>query len=254
MPYNWVSTTDRALEGRPIMSIRLIPLLIAIIASATAIHGSVPIIVETGAGRRTSMNRVHDAGEALKKGDVAAAKRNVDAALQGDPKSWPALYMRAQIFATQGKYELAIQDCNQALRLYPGFVEVALLRAKINVRLGKYAEAFKEYNYLISLHPRSVTLARALSDRAWFQATCLDPSFRNGQQAVKDAKAACSIMVWKDEDMIDTLAAAYAETGDFDSAARYAAQALAIKEIAPVDSKRIHQHLTLFQQHKPIRS
>jgi hypothetical protein len=29
--------------------------------------------------------------------------------------------------------------------------------------------------------------------------------------------------------MIDTLAAAYAETGDFDSAARYATQALAIK-------------------------
>lgn len=103
------------------------------------------------------------------------------------------------------------------------------------------------------MHPRRVTLARALGDRAWFQATCQNPSFRNGQQAVKDAKAACSIMVWKDEDMIDTLAAAYAETGDFDSAVRYAAQALAIKEITPFDSKRIQQHLTLFQQHKPIR-
>jgi len=32
-------------------------------------------------------------------------------------------------------------------------------------------------------------------------------------------------MAWKDENMIDTLAAAYAETGDFNSAARYAAQA-----------------------------
>lgn len=53
--------------------------------------------------------------------------------------------------------------------------------------------------------------------------------------------------------MIDTQAAAYAETGDFDSAVRYAAQALAIKEITPVDSKRIQRHLTLFQQHKPIR-
>jgi len=31
----------------------------------------------------------------------------------------------------------------------------------------------------------------------------------------KDAKAACSLMAWKDRDMIDTLAAAYAETGDF---------------------------------------
>jgi hypothetical protein len=60
-------------------------------------------------------------------------------------------------------------------------------------------------------------------------------------------------MQWKDEDMIDTLAAAYAETGDFDSARRYAAQALTIKGITSVDSKRIQQHLTLFQQNRPIR-
>jgi Flp pilus assembly protein TadD len=77
--------------------------------------------------------------------------------------------------------------------------------------------------------------------------------YGKGRQAVKDAKAACSIMAWKDENMIDTLAAAYAETGDFDSAARYAAQALAIKGIEPADSKRIQRHLALFQQHQPIR-
>ena len=79
-------------------------------------------------------------------------------------------------------------------------------------------EALKEFDYLVSLHPRNVTLARVLSDRVWFRATCPNASFRNGQQAVKDAKAACSIMIWKDEEMIDTLAVAYAETGDFNSA------------------------------------
>ena len=35
--------------------------------------------------------------------------------------------------------------------------------------LASYAEALKEFDYLISLHPRNVTLARALSDRAWFR-------------------------------------------------------------------------------------
>jgi hypothetical protein len=92
-----------------------------------------------------------------------------------------------------------------------------------------------------------------LKQRAWLQATCPDASFRNGQQAVKDAKAACSIMVWKDENTIDTLTEAYAEIGDFDSAVRYAEQALAIKDVSPRDSRRIQRHLELFQQHKPIR-
>jgi hypothetical protein len=77
--------------------------------------------------------------------------------------------------------------------------------------------------------------------------------YGKGRLAVKDAKAACSIMAWTDKSMIDTLAAAYADTGDFDSAARYATQALAIKGIEPVDSKRIQRHLALFQQHQPIR-
>jgi tetratricopeptide (TPR) repeat protein len=143
---------------------------------------------------------------------VAGAKRNVDAALHADAKFWRALYQRAEIFAWQGQYQLAIAHCNEALRQYPGFVEASLLRATINAHLGKYAEALKEFNYLISIYPRRVTLGRALKPRAWFQATCPDPAFRNGQQAVKDAKAACSITEWRDEDTLDTLAAAYAET------------------------------------------
>jgi tetratricopeptide (TPR) repeat protein len=235
------------------MSIRVTSLLIAIIASVMVTNASVPIIVGYGKGRRAVMNLCTNAEDRLKQGDIAGAKRDLDAALHADPTFWPALFVRAQIFARQGKYDLAIQDCNDALRQYPGFVEAALLRARINSSIGKYAEAFKEFNYLVSIHPRSVTLARVLSDRAWFQATCPNASFRIGRQAVKDAKAACSMMAWKDENMIDTLAAAYAETGDFDSAARCAAQALAIKGIEPVDSKRIQQHLTLFQRHQPIR-
>jgi hypothetical protein len=50
--------------------------------------------------------------------------------------------------------------------------------------------------------------------------------------------------------MIDTLAAACAETGDFDSAVRYAAQALAVKGISTQDAKVFNQHLALFQQRK----
>jgi Tfp pilus assembly protein PilF len=249
LPYPGFSNTDRVFN-RQMIHTRRISLFIAIIIWLTAVYGSVPIIVNTPPHQRAVMNLCSDASKQLRNGDVAGAKRNVDAALRIDPKLWPALYIRAQILRKEGKYELAIQDCNEALRQYPGCVEASLLRASINTRLGKYTEALKEYNYLISLHPRPVTLARALSDRAWFQATCPNASFRNGQQAVKDAKAACSIMAWKDEGMIDTLAAAYAETGDFDSAVRYAAQALAVKGISAQDAKVFDQHLALFQQRK----
>jgi Tfp pilus assembly protein PilF len=227
-------------------------LFVAILTAATALRASVPIIVATPVRMRAAMKLVTDAQHQFEKGDVVGAKRNVNAVLQRDPTFWPAPYVRAQIYSHEGKYELALKDCNEALRQDRTVVEAALLRADINARLGKYSEAVKEYNYLVSLHPRNVTLARVLSDRAWFYATCPNGSFRNGQQAVKDAKMACSIMVWKDENMIDTLAAAYAEIGDYNSAVQYAAQALAVKNISQADSKRIQRHLKSYQQRKPI--
>jgi len=227
---------------------------LAISTSTLLVRASVPIIVATPQRMQAAMKMVTDAQDLLEKGDVAGAKRNVDTVIQRDPTVWPALYVRAQIYSHEGKYDLAQKDCNEALRQDRSVVEAALLRANINARLGKYPEALREFDYLISLHPRNVTLARALSDRAWFRATCPNASFRNGQQAVKDAKAACSIMIWKDEHMIDTLAAAYAETGDFNSAVQYASQALAVKGISTHSTRLFQQHLALFQQHKPIRS
>src|SRR6476660_9182995 len=234
-------------------AIKIFAISLAILTAATVMRGSVPIIVATPQRMQAAMKLVTDAQDLLEKGDVAAARRNVDAVLQRDPTFWPALYVRAQIYSHEGKYDLALKDCNEALRQDRSVVEAALLRANINARLGKYAEALKEYDYLVSLHPRNVTLARVLSDRAWFRATCPNASFRNGQQAVKDAKAACSIMVWKDEHMIDILATAYGEIGDFNSAVQYAAQALAVKGISPDSTKLFQQHLALFQQHTPIR-
>ena len=229
---------------------RILVITVAILIWAAIACGRVPIIVNAPRHQLALGKMVNNGEEQLNKGDIAGANRTLDAVLKADPAFWPALYVRAQVFMAQGKYELAVQDCNEALRKYRGFVEAAMLRAQINEHLGKYAEASKEFDYLISIHPRRVTLARVLKQRAWFQATCRDSSFRNGQQAVKDAKAACSIQEWKDETTIDTLAAAYA---DFDSAVRYAQQALAVKDISPTDYKKIQRHLELFQQRKPIR-
>src|SRR5438034_6679022 len=149
---------------------------IAILTAATMTQASVPIIIATPQRMLAAMKLVTDAQDQLKKGDVVGAKRNVDAVLQRDPTFWPALFVRAQIYSHEGKYDLALKDCNEALRQDRSVVEAALLRASINARLSKYAEALKEYDYLISLHPRNVTLARALSDRAWFRATCPNAS------------------------------------------------------------------------------
>jgi len=59
-------------------------------------------------------------------------------------------------------------------------------------------------------------------------------------------------MDWKDENMIDALAMAYAEVGDFDSAVRYEEKALALRGVKANDSKRMQEHLDSFKQHRPL--
>jgi len=225
--------------------------LVLLMAGAIDAPGSVPIDIRYGVGRnRVAMKLWKDAEDQLKKGDVQGAQRNVDAALRSDPALWPALYTRAKVFIRQHKYELAVQDCSEALRQNPAFIEAALLRASANAHLGRYADAMKEIDHVISIHPRSDAYARALSDRALLRAICPDPTFRNAQQAIKDATNACKLVSWQDEDMIDTLAVAYAAVGDFDSAVSYEEQALAIKGISPEALKALQWHLALFKQHR----
>jgi hypothetical protein len=84
---------------------RAIALFTAVITWVTAVHGSVPIIVNTPAHQRAVMKLCSDASDQLRKGDIAGVKRNVDAALRIDARLWPALYDRAQIFRRQCKYE-----------------------------------------------------------------------------------------------------------------------------------------------------
>ena len=236
------------------MRTKALALLTAVLIGAGNAQGTLPIEVRYGAGRnRTATKLWKDAEEQLRNGDLETAKRSVDSALRSDPTLWPALYTRAKIFIGQHQYEPAVRDCSEALRQYPPFIEAALLRASANAYLGRYAEALKEINHCIAIHPRSDALGRALADRAWFEASCPDPAFRNGQAAVKDATKACKLLQWRDEFSIKDLAMAYASLGDFDSAARYAEQALAIKGISPATAKELQRELVLYKQHQPVR-
>jgi tetratricopeptide (TPR) repeat protein len=232
--------------------VQLFIVLLLIISLQMPSRASEPITVVYGRGRAWLMDLTITGQNQLEKGDLEAAQRSLDTVIKTDPTFYPAYYVRARVFLNRRKFQEAVQDCNEALRKDSTFAEAALLRAQANYRLGRYSESLKEIDHVISIRPRRDALARAYSDRAWLRLTCRDQSYRNGKQALKDATAACKLIDWKDEDMIDTLATAYAEVGDFDSAVRYEEKALAIRGVKASDSKRLQAHLDSFQQHRPL--
>ena len=68
---------------------------------------------------------------------------------------------------------------------------------------------------------------------------------------MEDAKLACRIDSWDNWDYIDTLAAAYAEAGDYENAIKF--EEKAIKKARNADGvKDAQQRLALYQRHQPF--
>lgn len=229
-------------------------IIASLIGSGVRVHAS-EILPE-----RTWWLQMYDssAGKTLEKGsdlakdkDFGKAQQYYDAAISRAPKEWPPYLWRAFVFQSQGKWALAAQDLNTVLRLKRTLYLAAILRGWMNERLGNYKSSLADYDKVLTLQPLPYTRALTLNSRAWLRATCSDTGLRNAQQAIKDAKAACNLTSWDKPDHIDTLAAAYAEAGDFDSAVRFEQRALA-HERDEENRKGYEYRLAMYQAHHPF--
>jgi tetratricopeptide (TPR) repeat protein len=235
---------------------RVLLIITAFFLSSTVVCLHALELNDFSAGR----GRNWDAIKLLEKGDrewsagnLQAARSDIDAAIRTDPTLWVAIFWRARLSADERKWDLVVRDCNAVLRQDSTFVEAAVLRAKADIQLGRYAASLRDLNDSIRLQPsRLETYSLALNRRAWLRATCPDASIRNGRAAVDDAKKACNIRKWKEANFIDTLAAASAEAGDFDSAVRYEEQAMKAPDANEM-SRSLEEHMAMFKQHRPIR-
>ena len=201
----------------------------------------------------TAIKMANDANALLEKGDLAGAKRNLDTALKLDPTFWPAHFTRAKLEMHEHKYEAAIRDATTVLQWRSWFPAAAVLRADANRKLGRYAASLADLDQVIAIRAEGIVLPTALNSRAWLRSTCPDAKFRNAQQAIEDAKRACNLTVWKNAGLIDTLAVAYAATGDFDSSLRYEEQAIRVAGPSYQTLNELQQHGDLFKQHRPLR-
>ncbi len=170
------------------------------------------------------------------------------AQIRRNPRDDGAYYARAIVWKEKGEYDIAIADYNETIRLDPedhaGYNGRGMAwRAK-----GEYDKAIADHGQAIRLDPKD---SAAYNGRAWLRATCPDARFRDGRHAVEDATRACELTGWKDSNDLDTLAACYAESGDFDAAVRWQTKAI---EQAPQSQKAdFRSRLELYRAGKPYR-
>jgi len=169
-------------------------------------------------------------------------------AIKLEPDHVSAYYNRGRAFAQAGTFDRAVSDFTEAIALQPDFTNAYLHRGNAFEVLKKYNLASADYTRSIQVQPRN---AQAQSNLARLLATCPDAKYRNGPKAVSYATRACELLQWKDSRALWTLAAAYAESGQFGEAAKF--QTVAI-EHAPAEMKaELLQQLELYQRGQPPR-
>lgn len=100
----------------------------------------------------------------------------------------------------------------------------------------------------------SESYAAALNHRAWHLATFPVAAARNGTQAVNDARESCRHSGWKVHSYVDTLAAAFAEVGDFAQAVQIQQKAIALVPATEPESARSYRkRLSDYERRTPFR-
>jgi len=138
-----------------------------------------------------------------------------------------------------------------AVRLTPDRAEPYVVRGQLRSARREFSLARADFERALerSREPRW----SVLNTIAWFFATCPNHSGRDGKKSIQLATKGCELTNWKDGRLLDTLAAAFAETGDYDQAIKRQSEAIKLYE-GPADVRsRMEKRLALFRQHHPYR-
>ena len=115
----------------------------------------------------------------------------------------------------------AIESLSKAIDQDPDDADAFRLRADAYLSTGKHAEAINDFEHVL---PQAEKDSNLLNNFAWVLATSPDDKLRDGERAVKLATEACELTGYETPHILSTLAAAYAESGDFENAKKWSAK------------------------------
>jgi Flp pilus assembly protein TadD len=189
----------------------------------------------------------------LQKGRTDEAIAHYQKAMMLHPDHFLARYWLCHAFLEKGELDSAIQACRGALLLRPSDADCHTTLAIALEEKGNPAEAIQHYGKALELAPESIS---TLTNLAWLLATSQDAALRNGRKAVELAAQANQLVGGTNPLVLRTLAAAYAENGEFAKAIRTARSAMQLARMHGEDSLTtdLAQLIALYQLGMPYRA
>jgi len=165
----------------------------------------------------------------LQEGRVDEAIPHFQTALQIAPNSAEVYNSLGTALLQKGAVDEAIVQFQKALQIKPAYATAHYNLGNAFFQKGGTAEAIRQYQQALQISPAD---ADAQNNLAWILATCAEPSLRNGRQAVDLAQKANEIYGGTNPFILHTLAAAFAEAGQFADAKRAVQKAVELAQTA----------------------
>ena len=184
------------------------------------------------------------------KNDYGNAIKDFTEAIRLAPRDSKTYILRAAAHAKLRQNDKAVQDCDEAIHLEPKNPSSYVMRGVANADEREYEKAVENYTEALQLN---ANFFLAYQKRAWVLATCPREKLRDGEKALNDAKKACELSDWTSAHNLETLAAAYAEFGDFAEAVEWQKKALENQQYGKEEADEAQMRLTLYQDRIPYR-
>ena len=172
-------------------------------------------------------------------------------ALRINPAHGDACYNLAVALTHLGRNAEAIAEYRRALRLNPGDADTYEHLANALLQDGQVAEARPLIERALEIQPDNPLFQIEL---AWILATAPQPALRDGALAVRLARQVSHASGGQDAIVLRTLAAAYAQTGQFSDAVQVAQRSLQLAESQSNEplAGELRREIALYQAGRPF--
>lgn len=194
----------------------------------------------------------NEAGELLDAGRYGEAEAVYRKLLELEADNLAANFNLALALERQNKLDEAATYLRRAIELQATLHEAYLQLGRILTAQGKFADLIALYRAAIDANPEWLP---AQNELAWTLATHPDASLRDGREALELATRLCEAADFGEPIALDTLAAACAETGDFERAAELARRAAELCRERQQDrfAEDIDARRRLYERGEPYR-
>jgi tetratricopeptide (TPR) repeat protein len=185
-------------------------------------------------------------------GDLDAALPHYRAAVHADPNFAEAYSNLGALLNARHEFAEAAAQYSQAIRLQPTNSAIRFNAGLAFLKTGREDEALNQFAEASRLRP---DWAEPLNAQAWTLATSSNDKVRNGAGAVALAEKAANLTSHQRPVILNTLAAAYAETGRFDDAVTTVNEAIELANRSGQTNliPKIEHTLALYKAHTPLR-